>query len=307
MQPRPLNNRSTIGIVAPSSPPRDPSVIKRSIKLLEKAGYRVKVGRSVYARNGFLAGSDQLRINDLHSFFKDKKVDGILCLRGGYGSARLLPKIDFKHIKKNPKFFCGYSDVTALHLAIFKKTGLITFHGPTLLSLFGKKSFSQFSFGSFKKAARGSSRTEDISKGYPAKLKVVPISKGKATGTLIGGNLAVLNSLIGTPWFPSLKGAILFLEDVNEPPYKVDRMLTQLLTSGALKGVKGIALGIWTGCEGEKKFSQSLIEIFKERLSPLKVPVCYGLPFGHIDDIATIPHGGKAELDAGKGILKLIG
>lgn len=300
--PKNIRLGDTLGIIAPSSPPKDKGVVKQALKDLKNLGFKVQVGASVHSRKGYLAGTDAVRLKDLHSFFADPKIKGILCLRGGYGSARLLPNIDFNLIKKNPKFFCGYSDITALHLAMYHKAGLATFHGPTLLTLFPKGKTSAFTTSSFLRVAHGR-QLGDISRGLEKKIKTTTIVKGKTSGILLGGNLSILASLVGTPWIPSFKNSILFLEDVNEAPYRIDRMLTQLIQSGTLKGVKGIALGTWRKCEAEHKKTQSSLEVFKDKLTPLKIPVCMGFPFGHIEDTATIPYGRVGELDASKGLL----
>ncbi len=312
IKPQPLSLGGTIGIVAPASPPKDPDDIDRGIEALKELGFALKIGRSVRKRRGYLAGHDLDRAADVNNMFKDKSVDAIVCLRGGYGSPRILDLIDYKTIKKFPKIFCGFSDITALHLAIQAKTGLCTFHGPTVLSGFAKESTSAYTTTSFLKAVCDSKSIGNIEKGFPRKKyeKVRSLAPGFAKGRMIGGNLSLITSLIGTKYLPPLSGSILFLEDINEPTYKIDRMITQLLHSRVLLGVKGIALGIWSGCgESNNKSgggNTALTDMFIDRLSSLNVPVLYGLPFGHIDDYATLPLGCRAELNSANKTLTIL-
>lgn len=298
LKPKALKIGDTIGIIAPSSPPRDSKVIDPAIKALKQLGFKVKPGRSIKKRNGYLAGSDDERAKDLNRMFADKTVDAILCLRGGYGAARILDKIDFNTIKKNPKIFCGYSDITGLQLAIYKKTGLVTFHGPMLLRLCSAKDRSDHTLVSWLRAVMSKTPYGDVSHGMPKK-KSKSIVRGSARGELLGGNLSIIASLVGTEYLPSFSGKILFIEDVNEAPYRVDRLLTQLLLSGALKGVKGVAIGDFSG---EGNYSA----VFRDRLLALKIPVVSGLPFGHINDHVTLPQGGIARIDAGSQRLVIV-
>lgn len=305
IKPQALSPGDTIGVVAPSSPPKDPNEIDRGIAALKTLGFKVRLGKAVRKRTGYLAGSDNERANDINSMFADPTVDAVMCLRGGYGSPRILDLIDYQKIKKHPKIFCGFSDITALHLAIQKKVGLCTFHGPTVLSGFAKNPTSAYTVGSFLKAVCTPSPIGDIGIGFPKKQypKPVTICKGRASGKLLGGNLTLITSLVGTQYQPSFSGSILFLEDINEPIYKIDRILTHLLHAGVLKGVRGVALGIWSGCEGDNKQKGekkiSLADMFADKLSVLKIPIVLGLPIGHIDDYTTLPYGVRAELDAG--------
>lgn len=303
IKPHPLSIGDTIGIVAPASPPKDPKEIGRGVEALEELGFKVQFGKNARKRMGYLAGSDAERASDINRMFGDSSVQGIMCLRGGYGTPRILDLLDYQVIKKNPKVFCGFSDITALHSAIQVKTGLCTFHGPTLLSGFGKEEPSAYTTTCFLKSVCDPQWNGDIARGFPRKKypALKSIHKGKSTGRLVGGNLALLSALIGTSYFPELRNSILFLEDVNESPYKVDRALTQLLQTGLLKNVRGIALGVWSGCEAidaaYKKKGISLLDVFTDRLRPLGIPVVYGLPFGHITDYCTLPYGVKAELN----------
>ncbi len=307
MKARPLLEGATIGIIAPGGPPANPAVINESIHFLETLGFHVKLGLHATDRHGFLAGKDQSRVRDLLAMFKDPSVDAIMALRGGYGSIRLLPLLDFDIIKAHPKIFIGFSDITALHAAIYKRTKLITFHGPMAVSLMAPQ--SEFALRATLEALMGVEESFSLCENYSEQPRTVEIIRhGVVRGVLIGGNLSLLVSLIGTPYEPSFRGKILFLEDVGEAPYRIDRMLTQLLLSGALDGVKGIALGLFEGCEDRfstetAEYRQSVSDVVSDRLAPLKVPLVLGLPFGHVEANGTLPYGGTAVLDANEGDL----
>jgi len=314
IRPRHLSPSDTLGIVAPASAPPDPTAVDRGVATLEKLGYKVKLAPNVHQRLGFLAGNDRERAADLMAMFTDPKVRAILCVRGGYGTPRLLPLLDYNVIRQNPKIFVGYSDITALHCAFLTKARLISFHGPMLNSDFVHAEMPEFTLQSFLRTlsfAEANPKTPfDISQGYP-KNTVQILRSGLARGQLIGGNLSLLCSIIGTPWQPNFKGRILFLEDVGEQPYRFDRMLTQLLNAGLLQQVAGIAIGLNADCEDPKaktmkEYRQTLEDVLKDRLLPLKIPLVTGLPFGHVPHNATLPVGVKATLDANRGVLSLL-
>jgi muramoyltetrapeptide carboxypeptidase len=230
-------------------------------------------------------------------------------MRGGYGSARLLPLLDYPTIRANPKPFIGYSDITSLHCALLAKANLVSFHGPMLTSDFGKKDLPAFTLQSFLKTLMQPSAPGSISDGYGSK-GVSIVRRGLASGALLGGNLSVLGATVGTPYLPAFKDRILFFEDFNEAPYRIDRMLTQLLNAGLLQQVRGVAVGINTGCLDPKartteEYRQTVEDVLRERLLPLNVPVVTGLPFGHIPLNATLPVGIRATLDALKGDLSI--
>ena len=314
IRPRHLSPGDTLGIVAPASAPPDPVAIDRGVAALEKLGYKVKLAPNVRNRLGFLAGTDQERADDLMGMFTDPDVKAILCVRGGYGTPRLLPLLDYKLIRKNPKIFVGYSDITALHCAFLTKAQLISFHGPMLNSDFAQSEMPDFTVQSFLRTlslttSPDTSLPYDISRGYRQETVKI-LRRGIARGQLIGGNLSLLCSVIGTPWQPAFKGRILFLEDVGEQPYRFDRMLTQLSNAGLLQEVAGIAIGQNADCEDPKAkttkdYRQTLEDVLKDRLLALKVPIVTGLPFGHIPHNATLPVGILAILDANQGMLSL--
>jgi len=320
IKPPRLNYGDTIGIIAPASAPPDPKAIDRSVEVLERLEFKAKLASNVRKRWGFLAGSDQERAGDLMKMFLDRNVNAILCMRGGYGTARLLPLLDYKMIRANPKIFIGYSDITSLHCAFLVKANLISFHGPMLNSDFIKDDLPDFTLRSFlstlmEPKAAGSIRNGFSSEGGGKKSRsrgkssdISILCSGKASGQLIGGNLSILCSTLATPYQPSFKNRILFLEDLDEIPFRFDRMLTHLLNTGLLQQVAGVAIGTNKDCidpkaKGCKEYRQTMEDVFKERLAPLKVPVVLGLPFGHVPMNATLPVGVRATLDGLNGDL----
>jgi len=305
-----------VGIIAPASAPPDPKAIDHSVEALERLGFKPKLAANVRRRWGFLAGSDRERAADLMKMFTERKVNAIVCVRGGYGTARLLPLLDYGKIRANPKIFIGYSDITSLHCAFLVKANLISFHGPMLNSDFIKEELPQFTLKSFLRTLMEPKPAESIGKGSdgegrgkkPQAEEICVLRPGKATGQLIGGNLSLICTTLATPYQPIFKDRILFLEDLDEVPYRFDRMLTHLLNAGLLQQVAGIAIGTNKDCidpkaKGCKEYRQTMQDVFKERLWPLKVPIVLGLPFGHVPMNATLPVGVRATLDAIKGDL----
>jgi len=305
IKPKRLSPGDTVAIIAPSSGV-SAETFNRAMANIDSLGFKAKAGEHARGSYGFLSGTDKERVSDLHAAFRDPEVKGVWCVRGGGGAPRMLPDIDYAMIKKNPKVFIGFSDITALHIAISQNTGLVTFHGPV-----------------------GSSNFNDYTKGHaldvvslakePYKIEVSAVNaanaspfyrtqtmvKGKARGRLTGGNLSLLSSLAGTPYaLNDLKGKILFIEEINEAPYRVDRMLTQLRQSCDLRSLAGIALGVFddTGANAPKD-GKPLMDVLTDRLGDLGVPLVYGLSFGHIRENITLPYGIEAELDADNATL----
>jgi muramoyltetrapeptide carboxypeptidase len=307
--PARLNYGDIIGVIAPASAPPDPKSIDRSVAVLARLGFKAKLAPNVRKRWGFLAGSDRDRASDLMKMFADHNVKAIICVRGGYGTARLLPLLDFQAIRANPKIFIGYSDITSLHCAFLVKSNLVSFHGPMLSSDFLKKDCPDFTLQSFLRTLMQPSPPGSIRDGYKRKTIAI-LRRGIASGPLVGGNLSLLCATLGTPYQPRFKNCILFFEDLDEVPYRFDRMLTQLLNDGLLQQVAGIAIGINANCRDPKarnasEYRQTLEDVFQERLLPLGVPVVMGLPFGHIPLKATLPVGVRATLDAVEGDLTI--
>ncbi|MEP1742281.1 MAG: LD-carboxypeptidase [Kangiellaceae bacterium] len=308
IKPKRLKPGDTIGLIAPSSNTWENEEIDFAMDVLRSFGFKVKPGEHLYKRHGYLAGEDKQRASDVNKMFADKGVDAVYCLRGGYGSPRILPHLDYDLIKKNPKVIVGYSDVTALLNAIYSKTNLVTFHGPI-----AKQNFTDYTLKNFKKVLFSPQANIELAtppvfeakEGQAEKdNRLITVTPGKATGQLIGGNLSLMVKLVGTPFEPSYKNKILFLEDVEEQPYRVDGMLTHLLIAGRLKQLAGIVFGKCTDCEA-KGASLSLEQVIQDRLGNLNIPVLKGVMIGHIDDMATIPVGAIATLDASRKRLTL--
>jgi len=302
-KPKKLNKKDVIGIISPASSPDELTRIQTGVKYLEGLGYRVKVGENVGKNHGYLAGTDQERVDDIHSMFKDKNVKAIFTLRGGYGAFRLLDKIDYRIVKSNPKIFVGYSEITSLQMAFFEKAGLITFAGPMVAVDFYDE-VSAYTNELFWATITSNKKLGKIK--YPENQKMPHLQKGVASGRLIGGNLAVFAHLLGTPYFPNLTGKILMVEDIGELPYRVDRMLNQLRLSGSFKKIKGIILGRFIDCNEHdpNKKTLTLGEVISEYIGTLKVPSIYTFPHGHIKDFVTIPFGLKVNLNATKGTVE---
>jgi muramoyltetrapeptide carboxypeptidase len=304
IKPKRLKQGDTVAIIAPSS-----GVSKEDLDFamqnMADLGLKTKLGKSVSKVNGFLAGTDKERLDDLHWAFADKTVDAVWCVRGGYGATRFLPKIDFKIIKNNPKIFIGYSDITALHTAIYQNCGLVTFHGPVAASTFSDyaKKHVVNTLMNPTTPYKIELSPDNIAKESVA-FKTEAITKGKVKGKLIGGNLSLLTAMAGTPFgLRDTKGKLLFIEDVGEKPYRLDRMFVQLKQSINLRELSGIALGIFTDCDAPDDKSQTVIDVVKDQLGSLGIPVIYGLSFGHIRDQFTLPIGVEAELDTEKATI----
>ncbi len=305
IKPKKLLKKDVIGIISPASSPIETESIERSVRYLENLGYRVEIGENVGKFKGYLAGSDQERVDDIHFMFKNKSVRAVFCIRGGYGASRLLDKINYKIIKENPKIFVGYSEITALQMAFFQKTGLITFAGPMLAQDFSN-SISSFTEENFWKTITSNKKAGRIK--YPNDDKLPGITKGGASGRIIGGNLAVFASLIGTNYFPALKGKILLLEDVGELPYKIDRILNQFRLLKVFKSVEGLILGRFVDCyeHDPSKRTLTLGEVMDDYLHPLNIPIIYTFPHGHIEDKLTVPLGIKVKMNATKGFVEYL-
>lgn len=288
IKPARLQMGSTIGIVAPASPCYEKDDIVSCVKTIKNLGFNVVLGNTVYMREGYLAGDDSERAKDINDFFMNKEIDGIICLRGGYGSQRILDKIDYEMIRKNPKVFIGYSDITAIHSALNRICDLITFHGPVALSFC---SMDEFTLNSFLNCVMSPEPLGEVKNPWNME-KIYSLYGGEAVGQIVGGNLSLLSSSIGTPYEIDTRGKILFIEDVDEEPYRIDRMLTQLILSGKLHDCSGIVLGQWTECEPEEpEKSFSLMEVLQDRLIPLNKPVLCNLSCGHEKVKITIPLG----------------
>jgi muramoyltetrapeptide carboxypeptidase len=296
---KPLPDGGTIGVAAVASAYQNRSELLRGVEWWEEHGYRVKLGERVYARDDYVAGNPRDRAADLMAMFTDPEVDVVQSLRGGYGSAQTIPHLDFDAIAANPKPFVGYSDITALHVAIRQATGLATVYGYGLLGM-GDTDSTDFSRDRLLQVLRGEGAGEvprDPDDPY-----VRPIRGGKVTAPLVGGCLWLLLQTMGTPWEIELDGCIFFFEDYDTPPWYVDGMLTQLEQAGKLENVRGVVVGDMEKCDWretrpEWPRTKSIEDVLEQHLEPLGVPVLYKLPLGHGKHLAALPLGVTATLD----------
>lgn len=292
IKPWALETGQQIGIIAPAGPV-DPEKLRPGLEILSNLGFKPVLGPHLFKKTGYLAGDDSSRLKDFHEMIKNENIKAVFCARGGYGSSRLLNRIDYDLIGRHPKIILGFSDITALLLSIWGKTGLITFHGPLATGL--DKGLGN-NITALMNLIGG---RNDIS----IDLKPAGVyCSGQTEGFLIGGNLSLMVHLIGTPYLPSLDGGILFLEDKGEAPYRLDRMLTHLGLSGRIKNIKGLMLGNFLDCgTGEE-----LRQVMDNCLSSMDIPIVHGCPFGHGDKNVTLPLGARVKLDTGKMILKVL-
>ncbi|MCX7024865.1 MAG: LD-carboxypeptidase [Spirochaetes bacterium] len=296
-KPKALSAGDLVGLISPSGSLRDPGQAEKAVAALERLGFRVKVGASCRAAYGYLAGSDGTRATDVNAFFADPAIRGIVCLKGGYGTPRILDALDYGAIARTPKVFVGYSDITGIHLALNHACSLVTFHGPMGVSdvLLEGEGYSTGSWLAALGATTPLGRL-DNPLSAPAPTVLVP---GRARGELIGGNLSLVAAAMGTPWELDARGKILFFEDTGERPYRIDRMLTQLRLAGKFDECAGIVLGDWNDCGPEEgKPSLSLEQVFRDVIAPAGKPVIMGLMAGHCSPTMTLPFGVEAVLDA---------
>lgn len=307
IKPKRLKSGDTIGLITPGSFIPD-KALEKAVANVKKLGFKVKLSKNIRALRGYTAGTDVQRLDDLHQMFADPQVDGIWCARGGYGCTRILPEIDYDLIQKNPKVFIGYSDITALHNAFLQRCNLVTFHGPVASSTM--TSYTSAQFKAVLQQAK-SPLTIPLSKAN-AQIKnelyqPKTVVGGTAKGVLIGGNLSLLAAMAGTEFGIDATDKIIFMEDIEEKPYRVDRMLTQLRQSSNLEKAAGFALGVFADCVPEPEDrSLSLLETVDDQLIGLKKPCAYGLSWGHISNQATLPVGIQAQLNADKQSLVLL-
>lgn len=310
LRPRALRPGDTVGLITPSSYVSDPGLLAAAERTVRYFELNPKFGRNVRKREGYLGGSTDERLDDLHAMFADPAVNAIFAIRGGYGSAQLLDRIDYGLLRRNPKIFLGYSDITALHLGIRKRAGLMTFHGPVALSGFSGYTQKYFRRALFETAPIGPVTNPPESNPLRPAHTLRTIRPGAARGPLTGGNLTLIATTMGTPFEIETAGRILLLEDVGEEPYSIDRMLTQLRLAGKLDAAAGIVFGECRDCRPRDfkpgfESTLSLGEVLDEILGKLRIPVLAGLTFGHTDDQLTLPLGAMASLDADKGELNI--
>ena len=308
-KPDRLRAGSTVGLVTPASNVPENEDLLAAMDLVRSLGFEAKAAPNLRRRKQYLAGSDQQRADDLNGMFADDEVDAIFCVRGGYGSGRLLRDLDYQTIVNNPKILMGYSDITAILNAIHVKTGMVTYHGPI-----AGDNFSSYTYEQFQRILMEPRQVTRIAQP-PAfvqqpgvverKNRLTPIVPGRAEGKLIGGNLSLLVTLLGTPYEPDFDGAILFMEDVSEPPYSVDRMLTHLWLTGHLERTAGIVFGKFTDDDYDSN-TLSMEQVLRERCEPLGIPTLRGAMIGHVEDQTVVPIGVNARLDVDEGTLTLL-
>lgn len=309
IKPPRLKQGDTIALVTPGSYITEQEK-EESINNLRGLGVKVIYTDRLMQKNGYFSATDKERAADLNEMFERKDVQGIMCARGGYGCARILPYLDYELIENNPKPLIGFSDVTALQYALYNNCNLITFHGPVSISTFSSfsvKNFTSVLLNPSMELELENSKTGNNNNPYD----ITVISEGRSEGELVGGNLSIVVSLIGTEYDIDFSDKIIFLEEFLEEPYRIDRMLTQIIQAGKFENAAGIALGVFKMCEPNEtnpSFSESfsLMEVLKDRLGKLGIPVVYGLSFGHIADKFTLPFGINAELNSESKRLKLL-
>lgn len=289
-KPKKLQKGDTIGLISPASALNDPENLKKGIEYLEKLGYKVKVGTFANAKKGYLAGEDSQRLEDLHNMFADKNVNAIFCIRGGYGSGRLLDKVDYNLIRKNPKIFVGYSDITALQMAMLQKAGLVTFAGPMPGSTL-QEGIDASTEEMFWKILTNNKKIGKLSNPHNEKFYI--LAKGRASGPMIGGNLCLVTSLMGTEYLPKFKDCVLMLEEIDEAPYRVDRMLNQLRLAGVFDEISGLILGRFINCveHDHSKKTLTINEVIDDYFGKAQFPVMYNFIHGHVKESLTVPYG----------------
>ncbi len=297
--PKALKKGATIGLIAPGYS-FTTTTLKQTKKTLKQMGYKTYHTKRVSKPHGYFSNTDEERAADINEMFANKKIDGILCIRGGYGCTRIMHLIDYDTIKRNPKALIGFSDVTALLNGIHIETGLICFHGPvgsTIEETFSKKAFKDILENTTPTHSLINAILEETLKTNP-EYERYSIHEGIANGHLCGGSLTLINALIGTPHEIDFTGKIICIEDIEEAPYRIDRMLTQLIAGKTFKKASGIVFGVCAGCDRPSKLNSfTLKEVLMDRIKPLGIPAIYGMSFGHIDQNLTFPIGAKATLN----------
>lgn len=299
LKPARLKPGSLIGLASPASTPTPSEKIQGSVRYLERLGYRVKVGENVAKEHGYLAGTDEERAADLNALIENREVAAIFALRGGYGTPRILPRVNYSALRRHPKIISGFSDITALQLAIYRKCRLVTFSGPMPAVEFWKEPdpFTEENFWRLLTSTATIGPFPHPPDQHPRTLK-----PGVVTGVLLGGNLSLISATIGTPFLPSFRRALLVLEEVDEPPYRIDRMLSQLTNSGLSRAVGAIIVGGLTRCEPKDKTRPSLSspEVILDFVNQAGKPAITDLCYGHTPRKLTLPFGLRAKLTAGE-------
>jgi muramoyltetrapeptide carboxypeptidase len=309
VRPPRLRRGSRVALVAPAGPLLEKDDLTRADALCRALDYEPVVGTHAALRHGYLAGNDQERLRDLNAALADPTIDAVWCIRGGYGTTRIVDQLDFDALTRRPKALIGFSDITAILNAVTRRSGVVTFHGPVARA--SMPAFSRWHFERVLACAEPAGRLGRLPAPpdvlVPKENRIVTLQGGTAEGPLVGGNLTLLQCLIGTPHFPDLDGAILFLEDVDEDLYRVDRMLAHLRAIGALNRLAGVLVGRFTDLDRHMKDGAlGFDEVLATYLLPLGIPAAYGFPVGHIENQWTLPLGVRARLDADAGEVELL-
>jgi muramoyltetrapeptide carboxypeptidase len=307
LKPPRLKVGDTVGLINPASP-IDPKDIEQVKQTLAGLGLKVKLGAHIFDRYGYLAGTDANRAADVNAMFADSSVRAILTLRGGWGCNRILPLLNYDRYRTSPKILMGYSDITALLLAIYARSGIVTFHGPV-----GTSTWNEFTVDYVRRILfNGEAVTLQNPSPNSANLtttltRIQTITPGNVRGKLVGGNLSVLTAMIGSNYLPSWQKTILFVEEIGEDPYRIDRMLTQLKLANILPQIAGFVFGQCTDCvPKDQDDSLTLAQVLRDHIHPLGIPAWYGSTIGHIKDKFTVPIGVDVEIDANRGTIKLL-
>ena len=308
VKPPRLRPGSIVGLINPAGATFDRADVDFTRETLEALGLRAVEGEHLLSRYGYLAGRDEDRAADVNAMFQDHSIDALLAVRGGWGCSRILPLLDYNTMREHPKVLVGYSDITALLLAVYARAGLVSFHGPDGISTWNAFSVSYFRRVLFEgELVRMENPTDLGDQLAQRENRIETITGGTARGRLLGGNLSVLAAMVGSPYLPNWEGAVLFLEDVGEDIYRIDRMLTQLKLAGILEKIAGFIFGKCTHCgPGEGYGSLTLSEVFADHIAPLGIPAFSGAMIGHIKDKFTVPLGIEAEIDADRGVIQLL-
>ncbi len=303
-----LRKGQVVGLVNPAGAIYNSDDIKITEEILTALGLTSLRGKHLLDRKGYLAGTDAARAADINAMFANPEIGAILAVRGGWGCNRILPSLDYDLIRKNPKIIMGYSDITSLLVAIFARTGLVTFHGPVGVSTWNEFTVDYFTRLLFDGEALTMINPQDYnSLGVQTDNRVQVITAGSARGRLVGGNLSVLAAMVGSDYLPDWHGKILFIEEVGEDIYRVDRMLTQLKLAGVLDQLSGFIFGNCTKCGPGKSYGSLTVEdILNDHIRPLKIPAWYGANIGHIEDKFTVPIGVEAEINSSAGTIKML-
>lgn len=301
---RQLKKGDTIGLIGPSGAIRTAGSLEKSVQMIEEIGFRVKMGESCGKVYGYLSGTDEVRARDVNNMFRDDEVDAIICVKGGYGTMRMLDRLDYEAVAANPKIFMGYSDITAMHIAFFEKAGLITFHGPMPASCW-VDGLDEITLTSMLGMLMEYTPQQCIRN--PEGKAHNTVNSGVCEGRLVGGNLSLIDGLLGTPYELDTKGKILFIEDIGEKTYRLDHMLTHLRLAGKFDDCAGVVLGHFTDCPIEfPEFGLSIEQIVRDVVAPCGKPIFSGFQAGHALPNLTLPLGVQCRMDADQGTLEIL-